>query len=78
MIENLLAEQGMMNNNESEINTNLQANNNFAKWFGNNLNYISPPPPTEHQVSKLNTGMYNAMINKDHYQIKAVVGVIQC
>ena len=49
MIENLLAEQGMMNNNEPEINTNLLANNNFAKGFGNNLNYIAPPPPTELQ-----------------------------
>ena len=68
MIENLLAEQGMMNNNEPEINTNLLANNNFAKGFGNNLNYIAPPPPTELQVSKLNTGMYNAMINKDFGQ----------
>ena len=52
MIENLLAEQGMM---KPEINTNLLANNNFAKVFGNNLNYIAPPPPTELQVSKLIT-----------------------
>ncbi len=65
MIENVLAEQGMM---KPEINTNLLANNNFAKGFGNNLNYIAPPPPTELQVSKLNTGMYNAMINKDFGQ----------
>ena len=38
MIENLLAEQGMMNNNEPEINTNLLANNTFAKGFSSNIN----------------------------------------
>ena len=62
MINNLLAEQGMLNNGP-EINTNLLANDNFAKGFGNNLNYIAPPPPTELQVSKLNVGMYNGLIN---------------
>ena len=62
MINNLLTEQGALNNGP-EINTNLLANDNFAKGFGNNLNYIAPPPPTELQVSKLNVGMYNGLIN---------------
>ena len=62
MINNLLTEQGMLNNGP-EINTNLLANDNFAKGFGNNLNYVAPPPPTELQVSKLNVGMYNGLIN---------------
>ena len=70
MINNLLAEQGMLNNGP-EINTNLLANDNFAKGFGNNLNYIAPPPPTELQVSKLNVGMYAwAIRNKNMDMIK--------
>jgi len=68
MIQNLLAEQGMMNNNEPEINTNLLANNNFVKGFGNNLNYIAPPPTSGLQISKLNPGMFNALVNKDFGQ----------
>ena len=64
MINNLLAEQ-RYSNNDLELNENLLANENFVKGFSNNLNYTPPLSSNHLQVSKLNPGMFNAMVNKD-------------
>lgn len=58
MIQNILAEQENVN-----INTNLLANNNFMKDFG-----IMSPQTTGLQISKLNPGMFNALVNKEFGQ----------
>jgi hypothetical protein len=57
MIQNILAEQENIN-----INTNLLTNNNFVKDFG------IMSPQTGLQISKLNPGMFNALVNKEFGQ----------
>lgn len=57
MIQNILAEQENVN-----INTNLLTNNNFMKDFG------IMSPQTDLQISKLNPGMFNALVNKEYGQ----------
>jgi TATA-box binding protein (TBP) (component of TFIID and TFIIIB) len=58
MIQNILAEQENIN-----INTNMLANENFVRDFG-----IMSPQTTDLQISKLNPGMFNALVNKEFGQ----------
>ena len=58
MIQNILAEQENVN-----INTNMLANENFVRDFG-----IMSPQTIDLQISKLNPGMFNALVNKEFGQ----------
>ena len=64
MINNLLAEQRFSNNDKiDEINNKLLANENFVREFNGTSS------TSDLQVSKLNPGMFNALVNKDFGQV---------